>query len=583
MDLALLPPVFANANEFENSVPDGIPQTWSTINLTDMTAVNMSVSRMMRSRRQIMNLIYTMYEDSIVSAAANYRRSLIQMNKLVVVEGEGEMLGVGMSRYIDSFYQEIGWSIREYFDMFGMCPVRWVRKELYVGDDPDLRALHGDLLPDYIKIRVPVPLTKRTFDIETILGEDGFKEDIVTTYDGENIPTLLYCKDREGPRYNDPGFDSDCGAVLPEWIRLKTAEKINMEIQRSIMQPIIYLEKNGAALSSNAGDLNDAEGDRIRDIVWNKYGYPRPGQPHIRPIPGGMIIPNDFRMCTTQPIKTMVLNEKEIHDNLVSKVAAIWNISYALFTLQSEGIGKLETSSYSIDMERRRTASMMQVVISHVSDAIQTLLAMEFGFIARVHIPMQPQVDMRTLQEMRAAGILSDDFVRTESLNIIGVHHHRIRELSRSDVQKPTRHGRRHKVLMDMARIRRPGEPINQGIFQPVGDGDNLSSGEEDLSQDSDDEDRKKKKKKKSRDSDDEEEEEDSGRSKKKKKKRYDSSDEDDDDEERRRKKKKKRSRRESSDDESGKKNKKLKADDPPVRTEKNKKKSRDLTFTEVS
>jgi hypothetical protein len=529
--------------------------------MADMTATNMTTAQMMRSRRQIMSLIYTMYEDSIVSAAANYRRSLIQMHKLVVVEGD-EGLGVAMTRYINENYQQLGWSIRQYFDMFGLCPVRFIRKELFVGDDPVLREIYGDKLPDYLMIRVPIPLTKRSFDIETVMGENGCKRDIVTTYEGENIPDLLYCKDREGPRYNDPGFDSDCGAVLPEWIRLKTAEKINMEIQRSIMQPIIYLEKNGAALSSNAGDLNDADGDRIRDIVWNQYGYPRPGQPHIRPIPGGMIIPNDFRMCTTQPTKTMIINEKEIHDNLVKKVAAIWNISYAIFTLPSEGIGKLETSSFSIDMERRRTASMMQVVISHVADAIQELLAREFGFMARVHIPMQPQVDMKTLQELRAAGILSDDFVRNESLNIIGVHHHRIRELSKSGIKKGVRHGRRHKVVMDMARVRLPGVPDGVTAIEPaevVEKLERLSDNDESSDDETYDEPSRKKKKKKQRVRDESDDEEFEESSRKKKRRDRDDSDDEEFDEPSRKKKKRDRDGSDDDDDEPSRKKKKKK------------------------
>lgn len=422
-----IPPTGTSLNSFESKPQDVPLQNWAKLDVNDIFSLNRSVTEAMKNRETIMEMIYRMYESSMVSAAAKYRSSLIQMSKLAIYHDPNIEPGVALKRYTDTYFQPMGWKIREYFDMFGLCPVQWVSQKLYIGDDVILQELYRDKMKEFIHIEVPMPLPRRSFTIETY-QEKGIKKDRVLTLSGEEVDTILYCDDREGPLLNNPGFDSDCGSLVEDWIRLVLVRKMNMELQRREVQPIVYIEKLRPT-TNNAHDAANEQNDAIMDYIFDINGYPTPIPPEIRSAKGAMVIPRGYTVSTYQQKPNVILDEHVAQKQMIKLVASTFAIAMDMYT-ERGGMVATRESSYAVDMDRSRTTSVMQILISHVVKAMQQLWAIKFKqFGVYVHIPMRPQVDMKTMHQMKSDGILSDDFVRDESLNIIGVHHDHIKVL----------------------------------------------------------------------------------------------------------------------------------------------------------
>jgi hypothetical protein len=311
--------------------------------------------------------------------------------------------------------------LEKYYSMFACLPFRVVQEQIYVGDDQTRKAKFGKHASDHAWVPVPRPMEMGTFEIEPYLDDNGVKRIRVLDTKGEEVKTVAFSKLRRGPNVFDPGFDSECGALLPEYKIMERKRAIAMDIMEREAYPVVWMRQEIA--SSNAP--NDEENKRMEEfsnLVKDQHGYPEEKPIHITENEGTVILPPRYNTTPYQPRPNLLVNEEALMRYFAQLVAATYQVP--LKELIQEGNAMISHRSESaVDEDRAKICAANTVVADDIMEGIQYMYEQLF----QVHnIPisfqMRPLVDIERLLMLHKAGMIDDDVLRSDSLAIVGIH-----------------------------------------------------------------------------------------------------------------------------------------------------------------
>lgn len=367
-----------------------------------------------------MLLLRDMRSEGLVYAACGYRNSIMQLDSMMLGDSGAQTISVTAMRVIRRFLVPMAHEIERYFSMFGLCPYAIVRERIFVGDDPAYQRKFPGKRIDYAMVAVPRVIEVGAFHIKSYLDATGVKTVEVTNLRGEPIKTVVFSRTRQGPRVNSIYFDTECGAVLEEYILFKRKRRLLIAAMQRDFDAPIWVRKD-TSRPTYANDMEMRRFEEYTNVVMDGYGYIHPAT-GVQEVDGLAILPNEYTTAPFQPRSNLRINEEQLVKQFAEVVASAFMVP--LKELAQSGTGMINHRSESaVDEDRSKMSAGILLLLSDVSSAVQEIWQTLYKTAeVPIHFQMRPLIDIDRLQLIFNEGIIGDDVYRQEALKVMGIH-----------------------------------------------------------------------------------------------------------------------------------------------------------------
>ena len=399
------------------------------------------------SMKRDMHDIYEMRFTGLSYAAFEARAALIQMDDLILDAEDGETPSVLQNRVTDHYWKRFAWDVSRSFEMYGF--VLWgVRKErVYAGDDGVRKAKYGDFAEDYVNVAVPymIPFFAVPLGIK-INAEKDFREEVIPLDDyGRSRKDVTVSYSRRGRA--SPGmfkFETDCGALLEDWRRMRELTRVHDEVVRSNAEVAPYVEH-----MTETEQARLHEEARILDAMLNNptpaaalgLGFKMDkvltkvddkGNPESKVCPF-VQVPENRKISSVQPIAKISFNKETEDKRWLGQLAATLRVP--LRHLQSEdnrGLGASGNEA-TVQDDVTRAVRAAQERRDEIVDVLADAHMRVYGARPRrVHLPTVSHMKPLMLLDLHDRGLMSDRSVKDELSAALGIKRARFGDSSSS-------------------------------------------------------------------------------------------------------------------------------------------------------
>lgn len=372
----------------------------------------------MRAREMID--IERMCKTSYVSAARDYRKSILQIHKMNLVEQmQHDTNSVAMERWIREGMVPMACAVEANYSKFGLCPYRIVQRRMYAGDDEGYKARAGPYAKQFRDVHVAVPMELGTYTVETLVDDQGVKQVLVLDKQGDPIDTFVESQYRTGPSTTGPEFDSEGGALVPEFRRLERRLQLAEKILDKHEKPVLFLRKEVAAASQQ----NDTENQRFDDLVErtrDEHGYLQEKEFQLQVKDGVVLLPPHINTTPYQPQPPARIDEAAAVEAFVKLVAAIYRVPPRKLIPQGETTMSHRSES-AVDEDRGEMCAALNEIASDLVHAMEMITIRLFAVPIPMAITLRPQADRQVFHELHELGLIDDTVLRDEIFNLIGL------------------------------------------------------------------------------------------------------------------------------------------------------------------
>lgn len=380
----------------------------------DSKEMNMSQKRM-----HVMLNIDRMSRTGLVNAAREYRKSVLQIHKMNIVEYAGFENTPSMERWLREGMIPMASAVEANFSKYGLCPYKIMPKPFYAGDDQVYISKSGQYAQQYRHLHVAVPMELGSYTLEPYMDEHGVKHICVLDKNGDEIDTVVFSQYRTGPVLFGPGFDSEGGAIVDEFLRMERRLKLADKLLEREADPVVWLRKEVA----KATQQNDVENQRYDELVErsrDEHGYPQEKEFQLSTKDGVVMLPPNINTATYQPKSNATVDEAQITLLFGHLVGNTYRVPTRKFAHEGKSFMSHRSES-AVDEDRGDMCASLNELSSDLQHAMEKITVRLFKIPIPWVFSLRVQADRMMMEWIHEKGMIDDNVLREEVFNLVGL------------------------------------------------------------------------------------------------------------------------------------------------------------------
>lgn len=358
-----------------------------------------------QERAAVMRAIIDMKRTTPVMCACEYRNQFINYREMVINEDAEWMNDEQVQLLIEKYWIPLGHRIEHFFSMFGVCP--YYIEKIRIGENNDVA-------------HVPRLYEDEGFTIESVKDEKTGKKYFIyrERETDEEIKHVLKSMYHTGPSHNSPYFDSECGAVLAEYLQFLKIRELGLTIIEKEANPPLYIRRELPATNqpTDIAEQTFLEALQVFNRKVDQYGYANKDEKNPRNLrleqgDGFLALPSQYNTVANVPRPHMLIDESFHWGRLVQLVTSTFKIPQVALELKRDGamFGATRTSVAS-DEDRALANNTCMKIVEDIIQAFREVweLIRDEPDIP-IYIPIRPHLDMEKVIGLVEFGAISHE------------------------------------------------------------------------------------------------------------------------------------------------------------------------------